>query len=52
MKLDKLGFTSINFSRLIHTGEYDDNELYIKAYEAQIVYYVEDQKEKEWSIPI
>nr|XP_029149677.1 uncharacterized protein LOC112758623 [Arachis hypogaea] len=52
MKVDKLGFTSINFSRLIHTGEHEDDEPYIKANEAQMVYYVEDEKEKGWSIPI
>uniref|UniRef100_A0A151UG06 DUF4218 domain-containing protein n=1 Tax=Cajanus cajan TaxID=3821 RepID=A0A151UG06_CAJCA len=52
MKEDKLGFISINFARLIHTGEKDDDEPYIKASEAQMVYYVEDEKEQGWSIPI
>ncbi|KAL4336875.1 hypothetical protein AHAS_Ahas12G0053900 [Arachis hypogaea] len=52
MKLDKLGFTSINFSKLIHTGEYEDDEPYINAYKAQMIYYVEDEKEKYWSILI
>ena len=52
MKKDMLGFTSINFGRLIHMGEQQDDEPYIKASEAQMVYYVEDEKEKGWSIPI
>jgi hypothetical protein len=52
IKKDKLGFTSINFSRLIHSGERDDDEPYIKASEAQMVYYVEDEKERGWCIPI
>lgn len=52
MKTDKLGFTSINFARLIHTSEHEDDEPYIKASKAQMVYYVEDEKEKGWSIPI
>nr|XP_025650886.1 uncharacterized protein LOC112747020 isoform X1 [Arachis hypogaea] len=52
IKVDNLGFTSINFSRLIHTGEHEDDEPYIKANEAQMVFYVEDEKEKGWSIPI
>jgi hypothetical protein len=52
MKIDKLGFTSINFTRLIHTGEHEDDEPYIKAAEAQMVYFVDDEKEKGWSIPI
>ncbi|KAK7260419.1 hypothetical protein RIF29_26445 [Crotalaria pallida] len=52
MRTDKLGFTSINFTRLIHTGEHEDDEPYIKASEAQLVYYVDDEKEKGWSIPV
>jgi hypothetical protein len=40
MKKDKLGFTSINFARLIHTGEHGDDEPYIKASEARMVFYV------------
>ena len=52
IKTDKLGFTSINFARLIHTGEHEDDEPYIKASEAQMVYYVDDEKDKGWSIPI
>ncbi|XP_061343726.1 uncharacterized protein LOC133289743 [Gastrolobium bilobum] len=52
IKKDKLGFTSINFNRLIHTGEHEDDEPYIKASEAQMVYYVDDEIEKGWSIPV
>ena len=52
IKKDKLGFTSINFVRLIHTGEHQDDEPYIKVSEAQMVYYVEDEKEKGWCIPV
>nr|XP_027186794.1 uncharacterized protein LOC113784735 [Cicer arietinum] len=37
---------------LIHTGEHEDDEPYIKASEAQMVYYVDDEKEQGWSIPI
>lgn len=40
---DNLGFKSVNFSRLIHTGDHEDDEPYIKASEAQMVYYVEDE---------
>ncbi|KAK7349692.1 hypothetical protein VNO77_07266 [Canavalia gladiata] len=52
IKTDNLGYTSINFARLIHTGENEDDEPYIKACEAQMVYYVDDEKDKGWSIPI
>jgi hypothetical protein len=52
MKKDKLGFTSINFARLRHTGEHEDDEPYIKASEALMVFYVDDEKEQGWSIPV
>ncbi|XP_061374183.1 uncharacterized protein LOC133316451 [Gastrolobium bilobum] len=51
-KKDKLGFTQINFSKLIHTGEKEDDEPYIKASEGQMVFYVDDEKEKGWCIPV
>ena len=37
---DEYGFTLLNFSRLIHIGDNDDDEPYIQASEAQMVYYV------------
>ncbi|XP_061339756.1 uncharacterized protein LOC133286368 [Gastrolobium bilobum] len=52
LKKDKMGFTQVNFSKLIHTGEKEDDEPYIKASEAQMVFYVDDEKEKGWSIPV
>ncbi|KAK2368692.1 hypothetical protein QL285_081869 [Trifolium repens] len=52
MKKDKLGFTSINFARLRHTGEHEDDEPDIKASEALMVFYVDDEKEQGWSIPV
>jgi hypothetical protein len=52
IKTDKLGFSSINFARLISTGENEDDEPFIKASEAQMVFYVDDEKEHGWSIPV
>ena len=52
IKTDKLGFTSINFTRPIHTGEHEDDEPYIKASEAQMVFFVNDEKEGGWCIPV
>ncbi|XP_058770484.1 uncharacterized protein LOC131644106 isoform X1 [Vicia villosa] len=52
IKIDKLGFTSINFTRLLHSGEHEDNEPYIQASEAQMVFYVDDESEQGWSIPV
>jgi hypothetical protein len=52
IKTDKLGFSSINFARLIHAGENEDDEPFIKASEAQMVFYVDDEKDQGWSIPV
>ncbi|XP_015953805.1 uncharacterized protein LOC127747539 [Arachis duranensis] len=52
IKKDNLSFLSVNFTKLIHTGEHEDDEPYIKASETQIVYYVDDEKKKGWCIPI
>jgi len=49
---DDFGFTLVSFSRLIHTGDNDDDEPYIHASEAQMVYYVEDELDKNWCIPV
>ena len=43
---DEYGFTLVSFARLIHTGDNDDDEPYIKALEAQMVYYVDDELDK------
>ncbi|KAK2417280.1 hypothetical protein QL285_039602 [Trifolium repens] len=52
IKTDKLGFSSINFARVIHAGENEDDEPFIKASEAQMVFYVDDEKDQGWSIPV
>ncbi|CAI8608944.1 unnamed protein product [Vicia faba] len=52
IKIDKLGFTSINFARLLHTSEHEDNEPYIQASEAHMVFYVDDESEQGWSIHV
>jgi len=49
---DEYGFTLLNFSRLIHTGDNNDDEPYIQASEAQMVYNVEDEFDKNWCIPV
>ena len=50
--VDVLGITSVNFSRLFHTGALPDDEPYIVADEAQQVYYVPDPKNKDWHMVI
>ncbi|XP_027912627.1 uncharacterized protein LOC114172228 [Vigna unguiculata] len=49
---DDLGFRLVNFTRLIHIGDNDDDEPNIQAAEAQMVYYVVDELDKNWSIPL
>ncbi|CAN1153242.1 hypothetical protein LINPERPRIM_LOCUS14571, partial [Linum perenne] len=52
VKTDKLGFTLLNFSHLLYTGRRLDDEPYIEAKDARMVYYVEDKVEKGWCVPI
>ena len=52
VKKDGLGFTSINFSHLLYTGTRLDDEPYIEAKDARMVYYVEDTVDKGWCIPV
>lgn len=51
-KKDAWGFTSINFSRLIHIGDREEHEPYIEASQAQMVYYVDDEMNKDWSVVV
>jgi len=52
IKTNKLGFKSINFTRLKHIGQHEDVEPFIKTLEAQMIYYVNDEKEQGWSISV
>lgn len=49
---DDLGITSVNFSRPIHTGISQDDEPYILASEAHQVYYVEDERHRDWHMVV
>ncbi|XP_020992340.2 uncharacterized protein LOC110278427 [Arachis duranensis] len=52
IKEDHLGLTSVSFARPIHTGDREEDEPYILASEAQLVYYVRDEVEQEWSVVV
>ena len=52
LKIDELGITSVNFSRLVHTGQSPDDEPYILAAQARQVYYVADEKHKDWHMVV
>ncbi|KAL4305712.1 hypothetical protein AHAS_Ahas16G0105700 [Arachis hypogaea] len=47
IKQDHLGLTSVIFSHSIHTGNRENDESYILVSEAHLVYYVDDEVDKE-----
>ncbi|XP_016490283.2 uncharacterized protein LOC107810065 [Nicotiana tabacum] len=49
-KKDRWNLNCVNFDRLIHTGEREEHEPYIEAYQAQMVYYVDVVVNKGWSV--
>ncbi|KAJ1426161.1 putative transposase, Ptta/En/Spm, plant [Sesbania bispinosa] len=49
---DAWQFTSVNFSRCIHTGEREEHDPYIEASQTQLVYYVDDEVNKGWSVVV
>lgn len=51
IKEDALGFTLVNFSHLIHTGDRESHEPFIFASQAQQVIFVQDPHDHEWFIP-
>ena len=48
-KIDEFGITSVNFSRLVHTGTKETDEPFILATNARMVYYVDDPTDQGWS---
>lgn len=48
IKIDEFGITSVNFSRLIHTGAKETDEPFILATDARMVYYVDDPIDEDW----
>nr|XP_009604513.1 uncharacterized protein LOC104099278 [Nicotiana tomentosiformis] len=51
-KKDRWSFNCVNFDRVIHTGEREEHEPYIEAFQAQMVYYVDDVVNKVWSVDV
>jgi len=49
---DPRGFTCINFSRLIHIGDGEGHDPYIEASQAEMVYYVNDEVNKDWTVVV
>ncbi|KAF2308873.1 hypothetical protein GH714_022479 [Hevea brasiliensis] len=48
VKQDEYGFTLLNFSRLIHTGEKVDDDPYVFSSQVEQVFYVQDPKNTNW----
>ncbi|XP_059292354.1 uncharacterized protein LOC132045788 [Lycium ferocissimum] len=51
VKEDELGFTLVNFSHLIDSGDRGSDEPFIFANQAQQVIFVQDPKDREWFVP-
>ncbi|CAA7051762.1 unnamed protein product [Microthlaspi erraticum] len=49
---DGLGNNLVNFSRIIHSGESEEDEPFILASQARMVYYVEDPSEYGWNVGV
>nr|GMC94016.1 uncharacterized protein LOC109190818 [Ipomoea batatas] len=52
IRRDSYGFTEVNFSRTIHVGDSIDDEPYVLAEQAQMVFYVTNEMEKDWNVAI
>ncbi|XP_016192898.1 uncharacterized protein LOC107633813 [Arachis ipaensis] len=47
-----LDLTSVNFTRPTHTGDREEDEPYILASKAHLVYYVRGEVDQEWSVAV
>ena len=52
MKTDVLWITSVNFSRFVYTGQSIDKSYILASSQAQMVYYIVDEKYKNWNIVV
>ncbi|KAK6777798.1 hypothetical protein RDI58_024516 [Solanum bulbocastanum] len=48
-RTDAWKFNYANFSKLIHTGDCEDHDPFIEASQANMVYHVDNETDKEWS---
>jgi len=51
-KKDEYGFVLVNFSHLIHTGEWITDDPFILSSQASQVYYVADERNPNWVVVI
>lgn len=48
LKIFRNGHACVNFSKLIHTGQYLHDDPFVFSSQAKQVFYVEDEKQKRW----
>ncbi|CAA7027471.1 unnamed protein product [Microthlaspi erraticum] len=51
-KRDGFGHNMVNFSRIIHSGQGEEDEPFVLASQAKMVYYIEDPSELGWNIAV
>ncbi|XP_057454141.1 uncharacterized protein LOC130745771 [Lotus japonicus] len=51
LKVDEWGFTLVNFSHLIHSGDRESHEPFVFANQAQQVIFVQDPHDHHWFVP-
>lgn len=49
---DEFGHTLVNFSRTIHSGNGEEDEPYVLASQARLVYFVEDPLDEGWNVVV
>ncbi|WVZ89102.1 hypothetical protein U9M48_035555 [Paspalum notatum var. saurae] len=52
LRKDEFGFTLVNFSRKIHTGEKLDHDPFVFSSQVDQVFYIEDPKAKGWNFVV
>lgn len=52
MKQDDFGFTLLNFTRRIHTGDKFMDDPFVFSSQVEQVFYVQDAKQSDWCIPV
>lgn len=52
IKTDEFGFTLVNFSRLLYTGEQVMDDPFVLASQAEQVFYVADPIDKDWNVVV
>ncbi|PKU64942.1 hypothetical protein MA16_Dca004557 [Dendrobium catenatum] len=52
VKQDQFGYTLVNFSRLIHTGDKLEDDPFIFSSQVEPVYYIQDPKNTNWNFVV